>query len=152
MPESKPNGCNLLKQPNQPKTSVIKVSHYSTYHPRAIIIHFLYIFYPILEGQKRFLRCFFCKFPPLCMVSIQEQFIIKSGLWWRAYSIYNDFGCGEQAGESDWRGHYVSWCCDDAPHGEHIINGLFYCGVICSRALTLLRDIHKNYYTVMGWI
>jgi hypothetical protein len=58
--------------------------------------------------------------------------------------IYNDFGCGEQAGESDWRGHYVSWCCDDAPHGEHIINGLFYCGVICSRALTLLRDIHKE--------
>ena len=49
----------------------------------------------------------------------------------------------EVAGESDWGGQYVSWCCDDAPHGEHIINGLFYCGVICSRALTLKRAIQK---------
>ena len=31
MQDSKANGCNLLKLPNQPKTRVIKISHYSTY-------------------------------------------------------------------------------------------------------------------------
>ena len=50
-----------------------------------IIIFGLYISYPILEGQNRFLRSFFCKFSPLCMVSIQEWFIIKSRLWWHVY-------------------------------------------------------------------
>ena len=40
----------------------------------------LYIFYPLFEGQKRFLRGFFHKILALCMVSIQERFLIKSGL------------------------------------------------------------------------
>ena len=47
------------------------------YRTRAIITHCLYIFYPILESQKRFLRSFFHKSLPLCMISIQERFIIK---------------------------------------------------------------------------
>ena len=53
---------------------------YLLYRTRAIITHGLYIFYPILEGQKCFLRSFFRKSLPLSMVSIQERFIIKSGL------------------------------------------------------------------------
>ena len=44
----------------------------------------LYIFYPI----SLFLRRFFQKSLPLCMVSIQERFVIKSRLWWHAYGIY----------------------------------------------------------------
>ena len=50
------------------------------YSTRAIITRGLYIFSTLFEGQKRFLRSFFHKFLPLYMVSIQERFIIKSGL------------------------------------------------------------------------
>ena len=57
------------------------------YCTHAIITCGLYIFKPLFEGQKRS-RSFFHKSLPLCMVSIQERFIIKSGLWWRAYGIY----------------------------------------------------------------
>ena len=46
------------------------------YRTRAIITRGLYIFYPIMEGQKRFLRSVFRKFLPLCMVSIQERVIM----------------------------------------------------------------------------
>ena len=35
--------------------------------------HCLYIFHPILEGQKLFLRSFFRKLLPLCMANNQEQ-------------------------------------------------------------------------------
>ena len=42
------------------------------YCTRAIITRGLYTFYPIFEGQKRFLRTFFCKILTLCMVSIQK--------------------------------------------------------------------------------
>ena len=55
------------------------------YRMRAIITRGLYIFYSILEGQNGFLRSFFHKILTLCTVSIQERFMIKSGLWWRAY-------------------------------------------------------------------
>ena len=44
------------------------------YKPR-----FVY-FYPIFEGKKRFFKDFFRKFLTLCKVSIQERFLIKSGL------------------------------------------------------------------------
>ena len=47
---------------------------------RTIITHGWYIFYQIFEAQKRFLRSFFYKFLTLCMVSIQERFVIKSWL------------------------------------------------------------------------
>ena len=44
----------------------------------------MYIFYPHFESQKGFFsRRFFQKILRLCMVSIQERFVIKSGLWWR---------------------------------------------------------------------
>ena len=46
------------------------------YRTRAIITRGLYTFYPIFEGQKRLFR----KILTLCTVSIQERFIIKSGL------------------------------------------------------------------------
>ena len=45
----------------------------SIYRTRAIITCGLYIFYPILEGQKHFLRSFFRKIVLLCTVSIQER-------------------------------------------------------------------------------
>ena len=48
------------------------------YRTRAIIIHGLYIFYPILEDQKRFLGAFFVKFCPYVWL------VFKSGLWSRA--------------------------------------------------------------------
>ena len=40
----------------------------------------LYSFYPIFEGKNVYLRSLFHKILTLCMVSIQEQFKIKSGL------------------------------------------------------------------------
>ena len=61
-----------------------------TYRTRTIITRGLYTFYPIFEGQKRFLRSFFCNILALCMVSIQEGFQIKSGLLWRAYGKSSD--------------------------------------------------------------
>ena len=48
------------------------------YCTRAFITRSLYTFYPIFEGQKRFLRSFFRKILTLCTVSIQERFQIKS--------------------------------------------------------------------------
>ena len=50
------------------------------YRTRAIITHGLYTFYPIFEGQNRFLRSFFRKILILCTISIQERFQIKRGL------------------------------------------------------------------------
>ena len=45
---------------------------------------------PFLKSISLFSRSFFGKFLTLCMVSIQERFVIKNGLWWRAYWIYNN--------------------------------------------------------------
>ena len=44
----------------------------------AIITRGLYTFYPIFEGRNVFLRSCFRKTLTLCMVSIQERFLIKS--------------------------------------------------------------------------
>ena len=52
--------------------------HKFTYSMCAIITRGLYIFYPILEGQKSFLRSFFRKFLTLFMVSIQERVMMTS--------------------------------------------------------------------------
>ena len=60
----------------------------STYHTRAIITRGLYIFTQCLKTISLCSRNFFQKILPLCMVSIQERFVIKSGLWWRAYGKY----------------------------------------------------------------
>ena len=54
-----------------------KLYIYSTYRTRAIITRGLYIFYQLFEGQKHFLRDFFRKILALCMVSIQERFLIN---------------------------------------------------------------------------
>ena len=40
-----------------------------------------------LKSQKVFSRILFLKILALCMVSIQERFLIKSRLWWCAYGI-----------------------------------------------------------------
>ena len=55
------------------------------YRTLAIITSGLYTFYPLFEVQKRFSRGFFLKILALCMVSIQERFLIKSGSKWQAY-------------------------------------------------------------------
>ena len=60
--------------------STFLLPHFLSYRTRAIITRGLYIFYPLFEGQKPFLRGFFHKILALCMVSIQERFLIKSGL------------------------------------------------------------------------
>ena len=44
-------------------------------------------FTPFLKSNSLFSRRLIQKILSLCMVSIQEQFLIKSGLWWRVYSI-----------------------------------------------------------------
>ena len=52
------------------------------YKPR-----FVY-FLPTFWSPKTFFQGAFClKILTLCMVSIQERFLINSGLWWPAYSI-----------------------------------------------------------------
>ena len=51
------------------------------YHMRAIITRGLYTFYPLFQVQKRFLRSFLFKILALCMVSIQERFLIMSRLY-----------------------------------------------------------------------
>ena len=50
------------------------------YHEHAIITRGLNTFYPLFEIQKRFFKGLFLKILTLCMVSIQEGFLIKSGL------------------------------------------------------------------------
>jgi hypothetical protein len=55
-----------------------------SYCTGAIITRGLHNLNPLFEGQKRFLSGFFCKILALCMVSIQERFIIKRGLLSRA--------------------------------------------------------------------
>ena len=52
------------------------------------LTHGLCIFYSLLTAKNVFSMSFFQKILPLCMVSIQERFVIKSGLWWRAYGTY----------------------------------------------------------------
>ena len=47
--------------------------HELIYRTRVIKTRGLYIFYPILEGQKRILSSIFRKFLTLFMVSIQER-------------------------------------------------------------------------------
>ena len=54
--------------------------HISIYRTRAIITHGLYVLNPLFEGQKRLNKGFFLKILALCMFSIQERVIIKSGL------------------------------------------------------------------------
>ena len=50
------------------------------YCTRTIITRGLYIFYPIFEDHFFVFKEFFHKIISLCMVSIQERFLIKSGL------------------------------------------------------------------------
>ena len=60
-----------------------KIPYAPHYNPR-----FAY-FLPTFRRQFLFSRRFFRKILSLCMVNIQERFLIKSGLWWRAYGIQN---------------------------------------------------------------
>ena len=66
----------------------ILTAYKNRYHTRAIITRGWYIFYPIFEDHFFvFKEFFFQKMLALCMVSTQERFVFKSGLWWRAYGI-----------------------------------------------------------------
>ena len=58
------------------------------YRTHAIITRSLYTFTPYLKAENVFLRTFFRKILTLCTASIPDQFIIKSGLWWRVYGMY----------------------------------------------------------------
>ena len=60
------------------------------YCTHAIITRSLYIFYPIFVDHFFVFKEIFKKILSLCMDSIQERFLIKSGLWWRAYGIYKN--------------------------------------------------------------
>ena len=52
----------------------------NVYRTHIIIIRGLYTSYPLFEVQKYFFKDLFNKILALCMVSIQELFLIKSGL------------------------------------------------------------------------
>ena len=55
--------------------------HWIYWNPYAVCILFTHF----LMSKNVFSRGFFLEILALCMVSIQERFQIKSGLWWRAY-------------------------------------------------------------------
>ena len=57
-------------------------SGFTTYRMCANLTRCLYILKPPFEGQINGLFLF--RILALCMVSVQEQFIIKSRLWWHA--------------------------------------------------------------------
>ena len=54
------------------------------YTPRFVCIFFTYF---LKIKKNAFSRRFFQKILPLFMVSVQEWFVIKIWLWWRAFSI-----------------------------------------------------------------
>ena len=56
---------------------------YISYNTCAIITRGLYIFYTI----SLFSRTVFQKILALCVVRVEERFVIKSELWWRTYGI-----------------------------------------------------------------
>ena len=62
------------------------------YRMRAIITCVFHTLYPIFNVKKRLFKELFQKFLTLCMVSIQERFIIKSKLWWPTHGncFWND--------------------------------------------------------------
>ena len=67
-------------------------SYLSRYRTRAIISRGLYIYYPIFEVHFFvFKEFFFQKILFFCMFSVQERFLIKSGLWWRVYGSCGRF-------------------------------------------------------------
>ena len=51
----------------------------------AIITRGFFIHYPIFEDRVFLFKEFFQNILSLCMVSIQERFVLKSGLWWCTY-------------------------------------------------------------------
>ena len=59
---------------------VIQLQDWIIYRTRAIITQGLYISNPLFEGQKRLFKGLFLRILVLHMVSIQEQFLIKSRL------------------------------------------------------------------------
>ena len=61
---------------------ILKRGKISIYYTHAIITRGLYTFYLLFEVYSCTVTF------ALCMVIIQEQFLIKSGLQWRAYGTY----------------------------------------------------------------
>ena len=55
--------------------------HDSIYRMCIIITYCLYILKPLFEGQKTFFRICTHNILALCMVTIQDRFIIKSWIW-----------------------------------------------------------------------
>ena len=54
------------------------LQNFCVYRTHAKITSGIYTFYSMFEGQKRFSRSFVCKILTLCMVSVQDRFIISS--------------------------------------------------------------------------
>ena len=74
-------GASLLE--NNEKIINTHLPYVRHHNPRLV-----YYFKATFWKSKKFLRGFFRKILALCMVSIQERFIIKNGLWWRTYGSY----------------------------------------------------------------
>ena len=74
--------ANLEISQGQCPATIVSLMYYI-----ALCIITLYLSWPIFKTVSLFSRMFFWKILPLCMVSIQEWFMIKSGLLCCAYGI-----------------------------------------------------------------
>ena len=70
------------KYPRQ-KRLCFQLTYTRHYNPR-----FVYFETTFWKSKTFFSWSFFQKILLLCKVSIQERFLIKSGLWWRSYGTY----------------------------------------------------------------
>ena len=68
----------------------------------------MYIFTPFPKTISLFLRRFFQKILSLCMACIQEQLLIKSGIWWRTYGVYKLRGFQIRGADSNRLSIYLS--------------------------------------------
>ena len=75
-----------LKKYHRPGLEGVEAKPKKYLHMSVIISCGLYIFNPILKANF----IYFLKILLLCMVSIQERFLIKSRLQWRAYGICSE--------------------------------------------------------------
>ena len=89
------------------------------YRMRSIWTRGLYIYYPIFEDHFFVFKEVLSKNSVLIYVSIQERFVIKSGLWWHAYGNHSNI-C-----ENEHKWDKISTCKLTFPNYKIILSSLF---------------------------